>query len=159
MHNRITFSPSRIVKPAARISDNQMTHFFQLSEADENLAAILPGKSDTGKARMFDQVQFACVCLLADLVAAEFKTPLAAKIARKVMDAHLLHPKVEQWAVVHTANGNISTLPYDQTELRTGFISGSRFTFAIVVGLKTYADRVTAAIDDAPRVIGGGDCE
>ena len=156
MHNVNTLTPSRTVKDEARMTDNQMTHFFQLSEADENLAAILPGKSDTGKARMFGPLEFMLACLLADLVAADFKTPLAARIVRRVKDAHMAEPKVEQWSVVHTANGNVSTLPYGQAELQTGFISGSRLSFALLIDLKTYADRVERAIEADKAVIGAG---
>ena len=132
-----------------------IAHWRQAADHDQNLAAVLPGKpSENGKPRLFTPLQAACFALMADLVAAGFKTPLSAQIARRVMDAHLREPNVEQWAVVHTANGNISTLAYDQAELRTGFISGSRFRFGLVIDLKTYADRVEEAVADAPRVVG-----
>ena len=140
--------------------DANIAHWRQAAENDENLAAILPGKpSENGKPRMFTHLKATIFALASSLVAADFKTPLAAKIARRVMEAHQRQPEVEQWAVVHTKNANISTLPYDQTELRTGYISGSRFTFALVVDFKTFMDEVAEVIADAPRVIGGDDAE
>src|SRR5690606_28456183 len=104
-----------------------------------------------------DPMRAALACLMADFIRFDMKAPLAAKIARRVMEAHQAHPDVEQWSVVLTDNGNVSTLPHDQAELRTGFISGARLNFALVVDLKNYADRVAAAIADAPKVIGGDD--
>lgn len=149
---------STIVSQEAKFIGYQMTDLFNRDH--EEVQAILPPKSETmGKARLFNRAHFAATCLLADLMAADFKVPLAARIVRRVMDAHRKQPEVEQWCVVHTANGNVSTLPYDQAELRTGFVSGSRLTFAMLIDLKTYADRVDRAIADAPRVIGGEDAD
>ena len=147
--------PPAVMPEVAPTYHANIAHWRQAADNDDNLAAVLPGKpSENGKPRLFTPLQAAMFALMADLVGADFKTPLAAKIARRVMDAHLHQPEVEQWTVVHTANGNTSVLAYDQTELRTGYISGSRFTFALVIDLKTYADRVEEAIADAPRVIG-----
>lgn len=136
----------------------RIDHWRQASEKDENLAYILPPKpSVNGKPRTFSRLQAAIFGCASTMVDAGFKTPLAAKMARRVMEAHLREPEVPQWALVHTANGNVATLPYNQTELRTGFISGSRFTFGIVIDLQTFFDRVDEAIADAPCVIGGED--
>lgn len=158
MTDKATLMPTSIVKKAARITDNQMIHFRQAAETDENLAAILPAKPETsGKPRLFDPLQAALVCVMADFMAVDMKAPLAAKIARRVMDAHSDNPTVDQWAILLTDNGNVSTLPYSQSELRTGYISGSRLRFAVVVDLRTYRERVEEVIADAPRVIGGGD--
>lgn len=139
-------------------TDNQMTDLYNRDLAA--LEAIFPPKPDKkGKARYYNRPQFGMACLLGDLVAAGFKVPLAAQMARRVLEAHLLEPDVEQFAIVHTANGNVSTLPYSRALMETGFVSGSRFTFGIVIDLKNYADRVAEAIADAPRVIGGDDGE
>lgn len=135
---------------------NQMTDLYNRDL--KTLEAILPPKPDKmGKARYYNRAQFGMACLLSDLVAAEFKVPLAAKIAQFVLAAHEREPEVEQFAVVHTANGKISTLPYSRALLETGFVSGARLKFGIVIDLKNYADRVTVAIANAPRVIGGED--
>ncbi|BDI60754.1 hypothetical protein [Qipengyuania nanhaisediminis] len=155
-----TYLPSAIVAKEARLSDNQMTHFRQLAETDENMAAVLPGKPEvTGKARLFDPTQAALACIMADFIALDVKAPLAARIARRIMEARERQPQVEQWSVIVTENVNVSTLPFGQTELRTGFISGSRLRFAVVIDWRNYADRIERAIADAPRVIGGGDGE
>lgn len=152
--------PTSIVKEASGLTDNQWTHFRQLGDTDENMAAILPGKPEvTGKARLFSPMRAVLVCIAADFVAVDVKAPLAAKIARKIMEAHQREPGVQQWAIIVTANGNVSTLPYQQTDLQTGFISGSRLRFAVVVDLQNYADQVATAIASAPKVIGGGDAE
>ena len=148
--------PTSGAAEAARLKGNQMTHIRSLD--DENMDAILPPKSEfSGVARLFNPLQVGMLCFVADLISAGYKAPLAAKIARRVMEAHQGQPEVEQWAIVHTDNGNVSSLPYDQTELRTGFISGSRLAFALVVDLRLYAERVSAAIAGTPRVIGGDD--
>lgn len=153
-----TFLSSRIVKDEARLSDNQMTHLFQLAETDDNVAAILPAKPEvTGKSRQFNPLRAALACLMADFMEVDVKVPLAAKIARRLMEAHERQPAVQQWSIILTENGNLSTLPYDQTELRTGFISGSRLRFAVVVDWQTYADRIERLVANSPRVIGGGD--
>lgn len=160
MKNSQVLIPPVVMRSFVRTYDSNMAHWRQAAENDENLAAILPGKpSENGKPRKFTALQAVIFAAMSALVAADFKTPLAAKIARRVMEAHQRQPEVEQWAVVHTKNANISTLPYDQTELRTGYISGSRFTFALVVDLKTFTDEVDEVIANAPRVIGGDDAE
>lgn len=152
------YLPTGIVKRASGLTDNQMIHFRQLAATDANMAFVLPGKPElTGKPRLFDPLRTAMACLMADLVSVDVKAPLAAKIARRVMEAHQRQPEVEQWAIVVTANGNVSVLPYNQTDLRTGFISGSRLRFAVAIDLRNYADQVRRAIADAPRVIGGED--
>lgn len=149
---------SRIAAEGARIGTMQLTDYYH--RAEDDFQAILPPKPPvSGQARLFTAPQFGMLCLVSDLVASGVKAPLAAKIARRVMDAHRVNPSVEQFAIVATDNGNVSCLAYDQTELRTGFISGARLNFALVVDLKTYADRVTAAIAGAPKVIGGDDAE
>lgn len=158
MTEQIVFIPTGVVKKAARISDNQMIHFRQVAESDENMAAVLPAKPETsGKPRLFDQLQAALVCIMADFIAVDVKAPLAAKIARRIMDAHRDDPTVDQRAILLTDNGNVSTAPYSQSDLRTGYISGSRLRFAVVVDLRTYRERVDEAIADAPRVVGGSD--
>ena len=145
-----------VVAAEIGFTDNQMTDLYNRDL--KTLEAILPPKPDKmGKARYYNRAQFGMACLLSDLVAAEFKVPLAAKIAQFVLAAHEREPDVEQFAVVHTANGNISTLPYSRALLETGFVSGARLKFGIVIDLKNYADRVTVAIANAPRVIGGED--
>ena len=149
------FTTTNVVAEATGLIGHGMTHLFQ-SEQPE-IVAILPEKRGSGKTRHFTSLQFSCVALIADLLAAEFKLPLAGKIAHRVMEAHNREPNVEQWAIVHTANGNISTLPYTKASLETGYISGSRITFAITVDLKNYAERIQQAIADAPRVIGDDD--
>ncbi len=158
MTEQTILMPTSVVKKAARISDNQMIHFRQVAENDENMAAVLPAKPETsGKPRLHDQLQAALVCVMADFIAVDVKAPLAAKIARRIMDAHRDDPTVNQWAILLTDNGNVSTRPYSQSDLRTGYISGSRLRFAVVVDLCTYRERVDEAIADAPRVIGGSD--
>jgi hypothetical protein len=152
--------PTKIVKEAANMTDNQMIHLRQLAESDQNVAAVLPGKPETtGKPRLFDPLRAALACIMADFIRADVKAPLAAKIARRIMEGHQQHPAVEQWAIVVTMNGNVSTLPYGQADLSRGAISGSRLAFALMVDLKNYAERVAAAIADAPKVIGGSDEE
>lgn len=147
---------TRDVTQAVRLSENQMIDLCH--RTDEATVAILPPKPEqTGKSRLFTALQFGMVCLLADLMASEVKGPLAAKIARRVMEAHQRDPAVEQWVITVLDNGNVSTLPYDATELHTGYISGGRLAFALVIDLRLYAERVERAIADAPRVIGGGD--
>lgn len=155
--NTILIPPSVMPEVAPTYHAN-INHWRQAADNDLNLAAVLPPKpTENGRPRLFTALQAGMFALMADLVGADFKTPLAAKIAHRVMDAHLRQPQVEQWAVEYIANGNTSVLPYDQTELRTGFISGSRFNFALVIDVKTYADRVEEAVADAPRVIGVDD--
>ncbi|MES2300878.1 MAG: hypothetical protein V4521_02195 [Pseudomonadota bacterium] len=150
--------PTSVVKSAAHLSDGGMIHLRSLD--DENMVAIFPPKPQfSGLARLFNPLQAGMVCLVAQFVASGVKAPLAAKIARRIMEAHLSQPAVEQWAVVVAENGNVSSLPYDQADLRTGFLSGARLAFALVVDLRLYAERVSAAIAEAPRVIGGDDGE
>tara|TARA_B100000678_G_C18071591_1_gene446921 strand:+ start:295 stop:777 length:483 start_codon:yes stop_codon:yes gene_type:complete len=144
-----------VVKDVARMRDNQVTHLFQMGETDPNMAAILPPKPQVaGQSRRFNETQAAIMCLLAELMRFDVKAPLAAKIARRVTEGSQRAPAVEQWSIIVTENGNVSTLPYDQAELRTGYISGSRFAFALVIDLKTYADRIEEAVASAPQVIG-----
>lgn len=147
---------SRIAIDEARVSQMQYTDYCH--RTDDDFVAVLPPKAEVnGQSRRFTAPQFAALCILSDFVIAGVKAPLAAKVARRVMEAHVVDPSVEQWAIIATANGNVSTLPYDQVELRTGFISGARLNFALVIDLQTYADRVAAAIAAAPKVIGGED--
>ena len=149
---------SRIAMDAARVSGMQYTDYCQ--RVDPDFINILPPKPEVnGQSRQFSATQFAALCIVSDFVIAGVKAPLAAKIARRVIEAHERQPEVEQWAIIATANGNVSTLPYDQVDIRTGFVSGARLNFALVVDLKTYAERVAAAIADAPKVIGGDDAE
>lgn len=158
MSTNKTLTTTTRAKEPARLSDNQVTYLFQVADTDENMAAVLPPKPETnGKPRLFDVSQAVVLCVIADFMAVDVKAPLAAKIARRVMDAHRDDPTVDQWAILLTDNGNVSTLPYSQSDLRTGYISGSRLRFAVVVDLRTYRERVDEAIADAPRVIGGGD--
>ncbi len=155
--NRILMPP-RTVKEIIPTFPANIDHWRQLADKDENMAAILPGKpTTTGKPRLFTPLQVALAAIMADFINVDVKAPLAARIARRVMDAHLAQPGIEQWFIVVTQNGNVSTMPYDQTELRTGFISGSRLAFALCVDLRTYADRVNAAVAELPTVIGGDD--
>lgn len=147
---------SRIAAEGARVGAMQLTDYYHRTE-DDFLALLPPKPEISGQARMFTALQFGMLCLVSDLVVSGVKAPLAAKIARRVMDAHLAHPEVEQFAIVATANGNVSTLAYDEAGLSTGMVSGARLNFALVVDLKNYADRVAAAIAAAPKVIGGGD--
>jgi len=150
--------PRSVVKEASGLAENQMIHLRQLAEMDPNVAFVLPGKPEiTGKSRLFDPLRAAMLCLMADLIAVDVKAPLAAKVARRIMEAHQRQPDIEQWSIIITANRNISVLPYAQTDLRTGYISGSRLRFAVAIDLRNYAEQVAAAIADAPRVIGGGD--
>ncbi|MXP48436.1 hypothetical protein GRI43_13665 [Altererythrobacter luteolus] len=160
MFNNTILIPPAVMPEVAPTYHANIAHWRQAAERDQSLAAVLPNKpSENGKPRLFSSLQAAMFALMSDLVSADFKTPLAARIARRVMEAHQHRPQVEQWAVIYTVNGNVSTLPYDQAELRTGFISGSRFNFALVIDLKTYADRVDEAIANTPRVIGAGDAD
>lgn len=152
--------PPRMVKEIIPSFPANIDHWRQLADDDENMAAILPGKpSSTGKPRLFNPLQIALAALMADFIHSGVKASLAAKIARRVMDAHLAHPAVEQWAIIVTSNYNVSTLPYAEVDLRKGIVSGSRLAFAVCVDLRNYADRVSAAIADFPTVIGGGDEE
>lgn len=84
--------------------------------------------------------------LAADLMKQGYKAPLAAKLVVRVMDAHLASPEVEQWAIIVTQNGNVSTLAFDSVQLNTGYISGSRIAFALVVDLRLYSERVERAL-------------
>lgn len=79
---------------------------------------------------------------MADLLKQGVKAPLAAKWAARIMDAHLASPEVERWSIVVTENGNTSSLPFDSIDLSTGYISGSRLAFALVVDLRMYDERV-----------------
>ena len=154
LQNKLSVTAA-IVSGETGLSGNAITDLFHRDQPE--IIAVLPEKRGSGKARHFTPLQFALVALMADLVAAEFKLPLAGKIAHRVMEAHNREPNVEQWAIVHTTNGNISTLPYTKASLETGYISGARITFAITVDLKNYADRIERAIAEAPKVIGGDD--
>lgn len=130
----------------------------QAAETNPDVAAVFPEKpAENGKARVFSPLQAAIFALMSHLVAADFKTPLAAKIARRVKEAHEQEPTVEQWAVAYTDQGNVSTLPYTEAGLATGYLSGSRLRFALVIDLKNYSDLVERAIADAPKVIGDED--
>lgn len=148
---------SQIAAECARIDRGRLaSDYFQRTEAD--FLAIMPPKPEVnGQSRYFTGPQLAALCIATDFVGADVKAPLAARIARRVIEAYEARPEVAQWAIVVTDNGNVATLPYCQSDLRTGFISGSRFKFAVVIDLRTYADRVDAAIAAAPKVIGGGD--
>ena len=159
MFDNVLIPPNVMARIVASYHTN-IDHWRQLAENNEDMAAVLPGKpSTTGKARLFTSLQAGLFAVMADFVAAGVKASLAARIARRLMEAHASRPEVDQWTIVATSNGNVSTLEYNKTELRTGFISGSRLNFALVVDLRTYADRVAAAIADAPKVIGGDDAE
>lgn len=148
--------PRRLVKEASGLAENQMIHLKQLAETDPDMGFVWPQKPEiTGLPRLFDPLRAAMICLMADLIAVDVKAPLAAKVARRIMEAHQRQPEVEQWSIVITANRNVSVLPYAQTDLRTGFISGSRLRFAVAIDLRNYAEQVAAVIADAPRVIGG----
>ena len=137
---------------------DHINHWRQAADENTDLAAVLPGKpSENGKPRLFTPFQAGLFALMTHLVAAEFKTPLAAKIAHWVKDAHEREPTVEHWAVIYTDQGNVSTLPYTEAGLATGYLSGSRLRFALVIDLKNYSDLVERAIADAPKVIGGED--
>jgi hypothetical protein len=48
--------------------------------------------------------------------------------------------------VIVTENGNVSTLDFKTVDLSTGFISGSRLAFALVVDVRLYAERVNRAL-------------
>lgn len=158
MFNENVIVPPKTMGDIVPSYHSNISHWRQAADRDENLAAVLPGKpSENGRPREFTPLKVGLFMLLADLVTADFKTPLSAKIARRIMEAHQRQPEIEQWCVVHTANGNVSTLPYTEAGLETGYISGSRLTFGIVIDLKNYADRVSVAIAGAPRVIGGED--
>lgn len=121
------------------------------SSRDANMRRIVPPYMGRSGQLEWPPLNFAMFCLAGDLVAAEFKIPLAAKIACRVMDAHLASPEVEQWAVVTTENGNTSTLAVNGLDLSTGFISGARLSFAMIVDLRTYDDRVERAWDEFER--------
>lgn len=153
-----TLLTPRILREFVPTFDSNISHWRQLAEDNSDMAAVLPGKpSSSGKPRLFTPIQAALAALMADLIRVDVKAPLAARIARRVNEANQQHPAVEQWSVVLTANGNVSTLPFDQAKLSTGQISGAPLTFAFVVDLKNYADRVAAAIAAAPKVLGGDD--
>lgn len=159
MDDHVLIPPSVMSRIVASYRAN-IDHWRQLAEENEDMARVLPGKpSLNGRPRLFTVLKAALFAAMADLVAVGVKAPLAARIALRVMEAHSQRPEVEQWSLVVTANGNVSTLPFDQSGLRAGTVSGSRLAFALVVDLKNYADRVAAAIADAPKVIGGDDGE
>lgn len=76
-----------VVAAEIGFTDNQMTDLYNRDL--KTLEAILPPKPDKmGKARYYNRAQFGMACLLSDLVAAEFKVPLAAKIAQFILAAH-----------------------------------------------------------------------
>ncbi len=150
--------PPRVMPDVVATYHANIGHWRQLAEDNEDMAAVLPGKpSLNGKPRLFTPLQAALFALMADFNRVDVKAPLCARIARRIMEAHRQQPKVEQWAIVVTINGNVSTLPYGQAALDTGMVSGSRLAFAVTVDLKNYADRVAAEIAAAPQVIGGDD--
>jgi hypothetical protein len=152
--------PPRVMPDVIATYHANIGHWRQLADDNEDMAAVLPGKpSVNGKPRMFTPLQAALFAIMADFNAVDVKAPLCARIARRLMDAHRSQPSVEQWAIVVTMNGNVSTLPYDQAGLSTGMVSGSRLAFAVTVDLKNYADRVAEVIAAAPKVIGGHDAE
>lgn len=152
--------PPRLMPDVVPTYHANISHWRQLADDNEDMAAVLPGKpSVNGKPRLFTPLQAALFAIMADFNAVDVKAPLCARIARRIMDAHERRPAVEQWAIIVTFNGNVSTQPYDHTALPGGFISGSPLAFAVVVDLRNYAARVEAAIEAAPKVIGGGDGE
>lgn len=156
MFDTNTLMPPRVVREFIPTYDSNINHWRQLADENDDMAAVLPGKpSATGKPRLFTPLQAALVALMADFMLAGVKAPLAARIARRIMESHQQRPEVDQWAIVVTANGNVSTLPYDETELRSGYISGARLAFAVAIDLQNYAERVAAAIAAAPVIIGG----
>jgi hypothetical protein len=145
------------IAPSYHVNIN---HWRQLAEVNEDMAFVLPGKPSTvGGPRLFTPLKAALFASMADFNHVDVKAPLCARIARRIMEAHLARPQVQQWAIVVTMNQNVSTLPYDEAKLSGGTISGSRLAFAVAVDLKNYADRVAAAIADAPKVIGVDDAE
>lgn len=157
MFDSNTLLPPRVVREFIPTYDSNINHWRQLADENDDMAVVLPGKpSATGKARMFTPLQAALAALMSDFMLAGLKAPLAARIARRIMEGHRQRPEVDQWAIVVTANGNVSTLPYDETELRSGFISGARLAFAVAIDLQNYGERVAAAIQ-AATVIAGGD--
>ena len=159
MYDNVLIPPSVMASVVASYHAN-INHWRQLADENQDMAAVLPGKpSLNGKPRMFTALQAALFALMADFNVAGIKAPLAAKIARRVMEAHETQPEVGQWVIVVTSNGNVSTLEYDQTDLRAGVVSGARLNFALVVDLRSYADQVAIAIADASRVIGGDNGE
>ena len=159
MFNNILIPPSVMPEIVHTYRDN-INYWRQFADENADMAAVLPGKpSVNGKPRLFTPLQAALFAIMADFNSADVKAPLCARIARRVMEAHEAQPAVEQWVIAVTMNGNVSTLPYRATDLSTGGVSGSRLAFAVVVDLQNYADRVAAAIADAPKVIGGTDVE
>ncbi|MCT2557371.1 hypothetical protein N0B51_00070 [Tsuneonella sp. YG55] len=148
---------TRFACKIARADPLQVTTGLYQSD-NEDLQAILPPKPEVnGQPRYYNGLEVGLLAIVTDFTAAGVKLPLSAKIARRVMEAHLSRPEVPQWVIVATDNGNVSTLPYSQVDLLNGFISGARLNFALVVDLASYAARVSAAVADAPKVIGGGD--
>ena len=152
--------PPRLMPDVVPTYHANIGHWRQLADDNEDMASVLPGKpSLNGMPRLFTPLQAALFALMADLNRVDVKAPLCARIARRIMEAHAQHPEIEQWAVVMTQNGNVSTLPHDASSLGAGSVSGSRLAFALVIDLKNYIDRVAAAIAAVPKVIGGDDAD
>ena len=113
---------------------------------DHNVQRIVPRMNHAVGFVEWPPLNAGMFFLMADLMAGGYKAPLAALIAVRVMDAHLASPEVEQWAIVTTENGNVSTMPFGSIDFRTGFISGGRLAFALVVDLRLYSERVERAL-------------
>lgn len=114
-----------------------------------DLQRIVPGMNHATGFVEWPPLKAGMFFFLTDLMRQGYKAPLAARIAARVMDAHLASPGIEQWAIVTTENGNVSTLPLASIDLTSGFISGSRLAFALVVDLRLYSERVERALADA----------
>ena len=159
MFSNFLIQPSVMPNIVPTYRDN-INYWRQFADGNEDMATVLPGKpSINGKPRLFTPLQAALFAIMADFNAVDVKAPLCARIARRIMEAHLQHPGVEQWVIVVTMNGKVFTLAYGGTDLSSGMVSGSRLAFAVVVDLKNFADRVAAAIAAAPKVIEGSDGE
>ena len=125
MFDNKTLLPPKVVREIIPTYDTYINHWRQLADENEDMAVVLPGKpSTTGSARLFTPLQAALAAIMADFIRVDVKAPLAARIARRVRDAHLAQPEVEQWAIIVTFNGALSTLPYGDIDLCGGVVSG-----------------------------------
>jgi len=142
--NQKSVLTTRKVSKLVHLTDAQVGELR--GRPDPNIQRVVPRMNNAVGWLEWPPLNVGMFCLVADLMAGGYKAPLAAQIAVRVMDAHLASPEVEQWAIVTTENGNVSTMPFATIDLHPGFISGGRLAFALVVDLRLYSERVERAL-------------
>lgn len=149
---RYRYLTTRKVAQQSGLPDSKAREFR--NSGDKNLERIVGRYNPASGIVEWPPEKAGMFFFAADMMKQGYKAPLAAKLAVRVLEAHLASPTVEQWAVIVTENGNVSTLDFKSVDLATtGFISGSRLAFALIVDLRFYSERVEAvfAAIDAER--------